>query len=154
MGTRCYTCTGCYTCYSVISYRLVTSCYGEQMNKILITVALFIAISCMPITSLGFTFPSGLTVPTGTDLISVCEKDDYMGLWCSGYLMGMLHQITLSNVVDKGNTFLPCLPAGITPVQFQKMLTNYLNDNPERSHIAAFILINEILIDAYQPCSK
>ena len=154
MGTRCYICTGCYACYSVISYRWVTSCYGEQMTKILIAVALFIAISCMTITSLGFTFSSGQTMPTGTDVISLCERDDNMGLWCTGYLTGIFHQITISNAVDEESTFLPCLPAGITPLQIQKMLTNYLNDNPENSHKPAFILINKVLIDAYPPCSK
>jgi hypothetical protein len=154
MGTRCYTFTGCYTYYSVISYRSVTSCYGEQMKKILITVALFIAISYMPITSLGFTFPSGQPIPTGTDLISACEKDAPWAMWCTGYLMGMFHQITVSNAVDKENKFLPCLPAGITAGQIEKMLTNYLNDNPEKSHMPAFTLINGILMNAYPPCSK
>jgi hypothetical protein len=124
------------------------------MKKILITVALFIAISSMPITSLGFTFPSGQTVPTGTDVISSCEKDDYMGLWCTGYLMGIFHQITVLNVVDRENKFMPCLPSGITPLQIQKMLTNYLNDNPEKSHLPAFMLINEVLLGAYSPCSE
>jgi hypothetical protein len=128
------------------------------MKKILITAALFIAISSMPITSLGtnlgFTFASGQTTPTGTDVITACERDDYMAMWCTGYLMGIFHQITVSNVIDKENKFMPCLPSGITPLQIKKMLNNFLNDNPERSHHPAFVLINEALLGAYSTCSK
>ena len=38
MGTRIPDILSCYTCYSVISYRWVTSCYGEQMRALIIMI--------------------------------------------------------------------------------------------------------------------
>jgi hypothetical protein len=163
MGTRCYTCTGCYTCYSVISYRSVTSCYGEHMQKILITVALFIAISVVPLTGVtNPNIPSGNISPTTNDLITMCGsiKNDPFVLddlqrtaYCLGFIKGVLGSIEYQSVVqERLKPHIPCIPVGFSANQAIKMLEKYGAEYPERLHFQAGTILSRILEDAYPPC--
>ena len=124
--------------------------------KILMTVALFMAISYMPFTSQAASpFPSGLDVATTNDLIIMCNSNSSTyAAYCNGFVSGFLLNIKYQNLATKTDTEThnPCLPEEISAFQAQKMVEKFGSDHPDLLHIQAFMTLNNVLQEAFPPC--
>lgn len=132
--------------------------------KILNTVTLIFAISCTPLTALSIPIhPSGKNSPTTNDLIAICneetgevaDSDDLMrAAYCLGFLKGLMGTIEYQSFVQVNfETHVPCLPLGFSPQQAIKMLEKYADENPERLHFEASMILSKVLEDAFPPCA-
>jgi len=94
---------------------------------------------------------SGVTVPDyldGNKLLSQCEsKINAAKGTCLGYITGVAdasHGRTLADAYY-------CKPKKVSVGQLNKIVTKYLNNNPEKLHLAAFPLVQLALLEAF-PC--
>jgi len=84
----------------------------------------------------------------GNYLLNLCENDDIVPrTFCLAYITGVSDTSQSKNW--KGLRY--CKPNGVVPGQMKKIVTKYLNNHPEKLHLAAYILIQNALLDAF-PC--
>ena len=62
--------------------------------------------------------------------------------YCTGYIWGVM-----PNVDTK------CIPGGVSHEQLIPIVTNYLNDHPERLHIGGQFIVQEAIRNAF-PCKE
>ena len=90
---------------------------------------------------------------SGSGLLERCEGDSAAKYnTCVGYIMGIHdHQDTLlkRSILDEPYF---CVPDSAISGQLVKVVTNYLNEHPERLHLSAGSTVSSALRDAF-PCS-
>jgi len=108
------------------------------MKKIL--VALFACLSFSAFAQEVQVFVDANKIHNGLNASS-----QYQEFFSYGYV------IAISDALDRKGMF--CLPKGVTQGQIQDTVKKYLNDNPQKRHMAAFGVIAQSLSENY-PCKK
>jgi hypothetical protein len=76
------------------------------------------------------------------------ENNDLVGIFLGGHYTGYVDGIT---AVTAG--LMWCNPGNVTPGQIFKIVSKYLNNNPENLHFSADSLVVQALKEAF-PCKK
>lgn len=99
---------------------------------------------------------------TGGDMYESCthainglnktgEYDDHRFGVCAGYIAGIVDFHTVATTVESISEDIFCLPENITTAQVIRVVTNYLENNPEKHHDLAGYLVVLALRETY-PC--
>ena len=116
-----------------------------RMNAIIAAVGLAVMLLLSAQSQAGFL--------SGSTLLQYCESEsnpEYQA--CGAYIAGIHdYQATLVAWTDLDGPFF-CAPAKGKTSQLVKVVTKYLNEHPEKLHLAASGLVSSALYDAF-PCS-
>ena len=104
------------------------------MTKLL-AAALVVALLPTPVLAeIGFNWD-------GNSLKELCGGDAYAKGFCQGYITGT-SKLTVSPA---------CFPDGVTLGQITDIMIKYMNDHPEKLHLASGLLVTIALQEAF-PC--
>ncbi len=102
-------------------------------------------------------------VDTGNDFYSTCgsiergsegnvsPSDAFKGTYCSGYVLGLIHGITVGNTSKE---MLSCVPSPqLSNLQAIRVVRKYIADHPETAHEYTAVLAVQAFSKAF-PCKK
>ena len=120
------------------------------MKTLLIGIVLTCSLGCMASTA----------QMDGNELVTKCRevwreaksdittKEMMDATFCFGYIAGVLDVLRLWNATNVKHF---CIPEDVTNGQLHKVIKKWLDNNPEKLHWRADIIINNALIDGF-PC--
>jgi len=85
------------------------------------------------------------------ELLEWCETPKSSDA-CLGYISGATDVLTSDSEGPLSAEFI-CMPASVTTGQILKVYVKYANDNPEKLHYSASILLANALVTAF-PCES
>ncbi len=109
-----------------------------------ILVLIFLTgIACAQNAAKGYTDGNDLRDECGA---AIAGQFGYQAGHCLGLIEGYLQVSPIPNLPTH------CVPAGVTYEQTAKVVVKYLDQHPEKLHLAAVLLISQATHDAF-PCS-
>jgi hypothetical protein len=124
--------------------------------------------SCIALLLCAFAVPFSLLaqhaadpLDTGNNFLRQCDESrlnrtnpvavaQYMR--CTGYIQGFLEGHSVLIVVSGAKPSY-CRPENAGTEQVGRIVTKFLKDNPDKTHLAISVLVERALIDAF-PCPK
>ena len=90
----------------------------------------------------------------GNDLHRDCAMPEKtaQGQYCLAYVTGVFDTIDAFRQVQKTKPMI-CAPVQATPGQIVDVVREYLNEHPEKRHMAAVVLVGAALQNAF-PCGE
>ena len=111
----------------------------KSMPHNLINAAMLVVVA-----GLGFS-QAQASFLTGNDLMEWCDSEATVD-WCSAYVMGVA-DVTDQKILNE--TGDGCFPQNASGDQVRKVVTKWMDDNPQYLHMGADILVHNAIVEGF-----